>query len=183
MIERRSDEMKIDHWKESQADIQEKLEYLKRTSDFNPVNIHWLMQMIEQGRKEKHMTNPTEFINLVRESDKHRYIESIFSMGGCYRFHLILKAVFPTATPLLVGNVDRATGKIRWDHVVTEINGTLYDINGEYLLDKVSKVKPLSQEDVEMVEAWNFSNHNFLAVECPVCDEPIPLQTKKGGSV
>ena len=39
--------------------------------------------------------------------------------GGCYKFHLILKQVF--------GGVGFYNG----EHVITEINGTFYDIDGE----------------------------------------------------
>lgn len=54
------------------------------------------------------------------------YAEYIYTNGGCYRFHKILKAVFPTAIPCYFGHED-----IIIEHVVTKLDGKYYDITGE----------------------------------------------------
>lgn len=119
---------------------------------------------------------PLEFIDLLRNSDV--YIKSIYSMGGCYQFHLILKRLFPEADPHLIGQYNRATGKVCWGHVVTEINGVYYDINGIFEMNKTrfDHIKPLENNELEMVEKWSFSRNYFLSKECPVCEEPILIE-------
>lgn len=49
----------------------------------------------------------------------------IYTNGGCYRLHELLKILYPSATAY--SNRDA--------HVITKIEGRFYDINGEVLLD------------------------------------------------
>jgi hypothetical protein len=91
-----------------------------------------------------------------------RYVETIFSEGGCYKFHLFLAALFPGAKALI--NKDR-------DHVVTLLNDSCYDITG-----KVERVgyHELSADDLSLVERWSFSRTRLLSLgECPNCEEPL----------
>ena len=58
---------------------------------------------------------PLQFINLIRSMFKLPYTTE----GGCMRFHLVLKSVFP-----------QAKGYWCIGHVISEIDGRYYDING-----------------------------------------------------
>lgn len=62
--------------------------------------------------------NPVEsFIAAVRAL--HPELELVCQSGKCFRFHLLLREVFPSAQPFYDGN-----------HVITEINGEYWDIRG-----------------------------------------------------
>lgn len=104
-------------------------------------------------------------INSLRESDK--YIKTIFLEGGCYQFHLFLKALFPECMAMI--NVEQ-------DHVITEYNGKYYDIQGE--LDTIdfeeSDFEYIHNDDLGIVEGWSFSGNMILSLgECQYCEEPI----------
>ena len=73
--------------------------------------IGWLVEEIRM--------NILNFINALRETDK--YIETIYTRGGCYRFHLLLKQMYPECEPMI--NMSK-------DHVATLYEERLYDING-----------------------------------------------------
>jgi hypothetical protein len=89
------------------------------------------------------------------------YIESIYTKGGCYRFHLFLKELYPDAIP--VKNAD-------FSHVGTLIDGECYDITG--IVD--CNYYAMSIEEIEQAEKWCFTDHNMLLIgECPICDEPL----------
>lgn len=62
------------------------------------------------------MREPGEVINIIREIWPGGY--EPFS-GGCWRFHRLLKAIWPDAR-----------GWYDHDHIITEIDGRCYDING-----------------------------------------------------
>jgi hypothetical protein len=107
---------------------------------------------------------PLDIIDPLRKTDP--YIQNIYSMGGCYQFYIFLKAIFPQAKPFM--------SKMN-NHVVTEIDGKLYDIDGEahYTNDWF---RPFTEEDHEMAKEWSFSrNHLLSAGECKHCGEPITL--------
>lgn len=59
-----------------------------------------------------------DFISTVRNS----FIgaDVVYTKGSCYQFYRILKKVFP-----------QANAYYNSDHVITEIDGRYYDINGE----------------------------------------------------
>lgn len=102
---------------------------------------------------------PIDFIKLIRESD--RYIQAIYTQGGCYQFHLILKRLFSPVECLI--NVEK-------DHVVTKIGGKLYDINGIV----TGEYYPLTKEDLIKVKNWSFSKNMLISItDCPFCEEPI----------
>lgn len=102
--------------------------------------------------------NPLVIIQAIRESDV--YVEKIYLNGGCFAFYKILKTIFPTA----VAYIDEAEV-----HIVTNIEGRLYDIKGLVEGDYY----PLPEEKFEMCEKWSFSRNYFLYKECPHCEEPM----------
>lgn len=59
---------------------------------------------------------PIEFIGMLRDLYPDRYADH---SGGCYKFHKLLKAVFP-----------QANGFYNSNHVITEIDGHFFDIGG-----------------------------------------------------
>ena len=61
-----------------------------------------------------------QVIKRIRES--HPQMVDIFTCGGCFDFYLILQAIWPIAIPFY-DNVSR--------HVITDIEGRLYDIQGD----------------------------------------------------
>lgn len=89
------------------------------------------------------------------------YVETIFTEGGCYRFHLFLKELWPEAIP--VKNKD-------CDHVGSLIGGKCYDING--IVDW--SWYAMSVEEIEDAKRWCFTDHKMLLIgECPICEEPL----------
>lgn len=102
-------------------------------------------------------------IKSLRDSDV--YIEHIFLMGGCYKFFLFLKTIYPNAEPYI--HQDK-------DHIVTKLFGHLFDIRGIIESKFEPLYTPLSNEALDMVESWSFSrNHALQLCECPHCGEPI----------
>ena len=101
---------------------------------------------------------PIDFIKEINESDS--YIEMIYLNGGCYSFYKVLKLVFPNASPFI--NKSK-------DHVVTMIDGKLYDIRGNITGD----YSPLTIEDILMCENWSFSRNHWLYKESPNCEDMI----------
>jgi len=85
--------------------------------------------------------------------------------GSCYRFHLFLKELFPSALPYL--NDEK-------NHVASLIDGELYDIRGKVEEKYKGLYSPLRSEDLELVQEWSFHQNMLISVgECPVCEEPI----------
>lgn len=106
-----------------------------------------------------------DIINAIRDSDS--YIKYIYTMGGCYSFYKILKALDDTAIPYIE--------KEKENHIVTKIGERMYDIYG--LVDNVDRYKPLPESLIKSVEEWSFSRSQMLSVkECPFCKEPIPIE-------
>lgn len=58
------------------------------------------------------------FIDTIRNSFPNAV--TVYTNGSCYKFYLILKAVFPSATAFYNS-----------DHVITKIRDRYYDITGE----------------------------------------------------
>ena len=102
---------------------------------------------------------PLKLISNLRDADY--YMQVIFTQGACYKFHLFLKSLFPNAIALI--NDDK-------DHIVTLIDGCMYDITG-----KVNgSYHPLSDSDLTLVEGWTFAGYKYLSLgECPHCEEPL----------
>lgn len=63
------------------------------------------------------MITPLEFIAMLRDIYPERYEHD---SHGCLKMHKLLKAVFPDAT-----------GYYNSDHVITEIDGDFFDIDGQ----------------------------------------------------
>lgn len=102
-----------------------------------------------------------DFINELRETDG--YISHIYLKGGCYKFHLLLKKMYPSSTPYISDHKN---------HIVTKYCGKFYDIAG--IVDNVDGYTKLTPEETKIVEKWSFRKHNLLMLtECPNCDEPI----------
>ena len=63
------------------------------------------------------MSNPEKTIDLIcRTFGRYPSMS-----GGCLKFHILLLRIFP-----------EASGWYNGDHVLTEIDGVKYDIDGEY---------------------------------------------------
>lgn len=102
---------------------------------------------------------PAELIENLRKTDP--YIEAIFMQGGCYRFHLFLKSIWPDALPMMSASRD---------HIGTQIGDKIYDIRGASEED----FAPATEDDMELASGWSFSKVMMLQIaECPVCEEPI----------
>lgn len=100
-------------------------------------------------------------VDSLRKTDK--YIQSIFTQGGCYQFHLFIKKLYPNAKPLIHKNKD---------HIITEIESEFLDING--IVSDIENYNELSENDFEAVEKWSFSRNKMIQIsECSFCEEPI----------
>ena len=103
---------------------------------------------------------PIKLIKALRKTDG--YIKYIFIEGSCYQFYIFLKAFFSDAKPYI---------NSKKDHVVSKINGKLYDING---IVEPENYKLLTKADLKKVKKWSFRKNNILKItECPACGEPI----------
>lgn len=110
--------------------------------------------------------SPEKFINALNKSDPS--FGTVFMYGSCYRFHLLLKALFPSATVLI---------NEKKDHVISEIDGQYYDISGKV---EATGFLPLNDSDVELVQSWSFHRHMLMSLgDCPYCDEPILTEMNK----
>lgn len=102
-------------------------------------------------------------IKSLRDSDL--YIEHIFMRGGCYKFHLFLKSIFPSLKPYI--HQDK-------DHIVSYYDGHFYDIRGRIESKFECLYSPLTTDDVSLVSKWSFSRNYVLQLgECPICEEPL----------
>jgi hypothetical protein len=112
-------------------------------------------------------------IEALRNSDL--YIKDIYLFGGCYQFYLFLKTIYPDAKAFI--SKDK-------QHVVTQVYGKMFDIQGIVSPRDENNFRPLIEEsEVNECQSWSFHKHNRLQVnECPNCGEPIcyesELQTK-----
>ncbi len=106
--------------------------------------------------------NIISMIEAFRKSDS--YIVTIYTEGGCYQFHLLLRYFAPDAVPMI---------NLRGDHIVSEIMGRYYDIRGEITHPKQIYRKP-TDDELKEAKKWSFGGKAFLQIgECPVCDEPL----------
>lgn len=108
--------------------------------------------------------NIERVIKSLRETD--HYIKTIFIQGGCYKFHLFLRSIFPTSKAMI--NKDG-------DHIITEYKGEYYDITGKLLDINVGyDFNYLTLSNLKMVEGWSFSGQKMLSLgECTNCEEPL----------
>lgn len=82
------------------------------------------------------MITPLEFIAAIRDIYPERYADH---SGGCLKFHKLLKAVFP-----------EANGYYNSDHVITEIDGDFYDIDGA--TSDIGGFLPINEYGDEFIE-------------------------------
>ena len=104
-------------------------------------------------------------IKAIRDS----FHESIcvYTRGSCYKFYEILLSIYPQS--------------IAWysshnDHIVTCIDGILYDITG--FITVGDDYKPLIEYDDDTIQLikkakWN-GDINYI--ECPSCDDLIKIK-------
>lgn len=78
------------------------------------------------------------FIKVIRDSFHDSCL--VYSYGGCYGFHKILKHTFPKAKPYF-DDEDKC-------HVCTKIGDNFYDIKGK-LYCGLDKVIPMTKLDIE----------------------------------
>jgi hypothetical protein len=103
--------------------------------------------------------SPLVLVDAMRESDP--YIRTIYTEGGCYRLHLLLKTMWPEARPVI--NAQRS-------HVGSLIGGAVYDIDGIVQWS----YRGMDSDDIKLAEAWGFAKNSMLQIgECPFCEEPI----------
>ena len=101
-----------------------------------------------------------KFIDTLRASDE--YIETIYTHGSCYKFHIMLKTFFPVCVPLICS----CKG-----HIISEYLGKCYDITGEVSGDDYTY---MDRDEIEAAEQWSFYKHNYLAItECPECETTL----------
>lgn len=113
------------------------------------------------------MVTPTEFISAVRGSDT--YIEIIYTNGGCYQFHKIMKLLFPGAVPLKV----KSSAFSDYNHIITEIDGKYYDITGEVKATDFWGIEGIDNEELDLIENWSFARNNWLYKMCPECGAEV----------
>jgi hypothetical protein len=106
------------------------------------------------------MSKPEELIKLIRES----FIgsEHVYTHGSCYQLYMILKAFYSNAKPWVA---DR--------HIITEIGGNFYDINGPVNWISADAKPYNGQDDLENCKfsLWD------CGLECPNCDEMVCYST------
>lgn len=83
------------------------------------------------------MITPLEFIAAIRDIYPNRPVDG---SGECLKFHRLLKAVFPDAT-----------GYYNSDHVITEIDGSFFDLDGT--VDQIGDYLPIDEFGEQFIEA------------------------------
>lgn len=117
------------------------------------------------------MVNPLEFLSLLKDSD--RYIQIIYTRGGCYQLYKILKLIYPSA---IAYKVKYEKYDVGYDHIITRIEDRYYDINGEVDISKFYNIAPVQSKDLNEIEKWSFSKNYWLNKTCPNCKELIPVE-------
>lgn len=112
------------------------------------------------------ITSPEQLITALRKTDP--LISEIYTKGGCYQFHLFLKTIYPRAKAILVSDHNE-----EWNHIVTEINGESWDIEGIVDFDAYANHQYLCEDIKEWVEEWGYSKRFMKAITCPHCEEPV----------
>ncbi len=81
--------------------------------------------------RQRQILSQIEAIRNSRADNAH-----YFSNGGCWQFFEILRAFYPEAQPWTDG-----------DHVVTRIDGKLYDIGG-------TVYEPMGRSEIKTAHRW-----------------------------
>jgi hypothetical protein len=111
--------------------------------------------------------NPLDIIIPLRDSDE--YIRTIYMRGSCFQFFQFLRSIFKEAIPCM---------SIEKNHVVSLIDGKMYDITGEIPKEHEQYYKPFTREDWITVREWSFAAHNLIYIaKCKFCGEPFTIST------
>ncbi len=97
-----------------------------------------------------------EFIEQLRGTDE--YISLIYTKGGCYKFALLLQAMYG--------------GDLWWniiDHVVLRNEGRFYDITGEVIGAGYIPMSMFPSSFHKVAKKWSFSARHLFVGECPAC--------------
>lgn len=97
---------------------------------------------------------PLDYIYLI--ADSFHGAEHVYTMGSCYKFYEILKAVFPEAEAYSDD-----------EHVITKIDNGFYDITGP--IDPKGYTPVISHAHYKL---WKFDFWS-CGLECPSCDEMV----------
>ncbi|UFH59808.1 hypothetical protein [Sulfurovum mangrovi] len=93
--------------------------------------------------------------------------EQVYTRGSCYKFYEILLSIFPQAV---------AWYSEKADHIVTCIDGVMYDITGHVTVGE--DYRPLEEYMPEIIIA--ISNAKFNGhldyIECPNCGDAIHIK-------
>ena len=117
--------------------------------------------MTEKAANERR-SEIIKFIDALRLTDP--YIRTIFTNGGCYKFALFLKHVYPDG--VLITNWN-------FDHVMLLIDGQGYDIYGDAGYE-AHNWHVMTQREKEAARKWSFAGQRMVQIgECPACDEPL----------
>lgn len=114
------------------------------------------------------MITPLKFLKALNKSDM--YIHHIYTKGGCFQLFLLLQQMYPSA----IAYINKTK-----THVITEIDGIRYDINGEVSdFDQYLEggYKKLTKAQFKKCGEWSFYKHNVLTVSCPECAEDVALE-------
>jgi hypothetical protein len=97
---------------------------------------------------------PLDYIHLI--ADSFHGAEHVYTMGSCYQFYKILKAVFPEAEAYSDN-----------EHVITKIGSGFYDITGP--------MDPKGYTPIIRHAHYNTWKFDFWScgLECPQCDEMV----------
>lgn len=101
------------------------------------------------------MSEVLNYIDLIR-SAAPREILSIFSHGGCWHFHKILKDKFPEAIPYKVTYASFDSNNHNFNHVVSLIEGVYYDIEGVFEFDSDTVLNVMSDKDCQFAENFKY---------------------------
>lgn len=69
----------------------------------------------------------------------------IYTMGACYGFYQILKAIFPESVAYMTSNEQ---------HIVTKIDDKFYDIHGEYINSSGIPINDLTKINKKQHGYW-----------------------------
>ncbi len=108
------------------------------------------------------------FIARIREA--HPQMVNIFTRGSCFDFHLILQEVWPEA----IAFYDMDNG-----HVLTEIGGVLYDIEGDVSHREHGKLTRLPHPDHQPWEWIDAARGKGLPLR--VALKRLPKKRRKKG--
>ena len=105
------------------------------------------------------------------EAIRNSFHESIcvYTRGGCYKFYEILHSIYPQSI---------AWYSLESDHIVTCIDGILYDITGFVIVgDDYKPLKEYDDDTIELIKKAKW-NGDINYIECPNCHDFIKINNK-----